>query len=362
MLRILRSRFDQITERGNEFIQKWIQRAIEADGFLLIGVYGDRGFGKSTLALNMVYSTFKALYPEKDESELWDLTLKHLVFTVEDFSNACRGPGIIKWNDGRVPILLWDDFALHTSSYAFMRGEGGKIGEFLEDFQAVREDVAVVVITCATPEMIPPKMREEPQIHIKMVKRGKGKVYVKEEEAEGRTLFDKILVWRYTITSSKVPDEWYNKYRELKRKAHEIKKKQRLIRVRNKAEELAEKIKEWEWNDKIILCGYGIIDTFDNITGFGELVIRAYVEKFRTLPPLPEGIELTNELIDYVKSERSSIENASNRFSLREEFRKKISQRKFERLGMSCGLQLHKLRTFYKLLLDHLDGYAEVMN
>lgn len=303
MLRILKSQFNHITERGNEFIQKWIRRAIEADGFLLIGVYGDRGFGKSTLALNMVHSTFKTLYPEKDDSELWDLTIKHLVFTIEDFTNACRRPDIIKWEDGRVPILLWDDFALHTSSYGFLRGEGGKIGEFLEDFQAVREDVAVVVLTCATPEMIPPKMREEPQIHIKMVKRGKGKVYVKEDEEEGRTLFDKILVWRYTISSSKVPDEWYSKYKALKKKAHEIKKKQRLIRVKEKAEELAEKIKEWEWKDELILSGYGIIDTFGNITGFGELVIRAYIEKFYRLPPLPEGIKVADIDIEEVKRE-----------------------------------------------------------
>jgi len=307
MLRILKSHFRSITERGSDEIQKWILKCVKKDGFGLILIFGDKGRGKSTLGLNIVYNTLKKLYPDYDDNVLWDQTVKHTLFTIEDFDNAPNRKDIWKWEDGRIPILLWDDFAMHTSSYGFLRGEGGKIGEFLEDFEAVREDIAVIVITCATPEMIPPKMREAPQVYIKMTERGTGKIYVKEDDKEGKTLFDKILVWKYTITSSKVPDEFYQKYRELKKKAHEIKKKQRLMRKKEKAEELAEKIKEWEWKDKLILSSYGIIDTFDNVTGFGELVIRAYVEKFGTLPPLPDGLNVNIDVnVDSSSNDASS--------------------------------------------------------
>ena len=364
MLRILKSRFSQITERGSEFIQKWIVKCVKEDGFVLILVYGDRGLGKSTLGLNIVYNSLMNLYPEYDDTTLWEKTVKHTIFTIEDFDNATNRKDILKWEDGRIPILLWDDFALHTSSYGFLRGEGDKIGEFLENFETVREDIAVIVITCATPEMIPPKMRESPQVYIKLIKRGVGKIYVKEDDKEGRTLWDKILVWRYTIKWNSAPKEYYNRYKELKRKAHEIKKMQRLLRKKEKAKELAEKITEWEWKDKTTLHGYGILDTFDNITGFGELVIRSYVKKFGRLPPLPEDI-ISN--ID--ENIGAIIENEIKRVNFAEQFSKVISQRKFEMLLRSCGIRgdTYIFRNAYRELIRYLEkngnNYpAEVMN
>jgi hypothetical protein len=294
---------------------KLIKAAIENDGFLFIGILGDKGLGKSVLTLNLAYEILKD----------WNQTLKHVIFTINDFNNVPYRKDLTRHIDGRVKVIAWDDFALHTSSYGFTkRGERDQLIDFVENFEVVREDVAVLIVNCATWEMIPPKLRDNAHIFIQMNKRGKGEIWAK---AKGWLFLRKDYKKIGEIESSKIPDDIYNRYRDMKRKAKMVKEKMALIRQKEKAKALAEELTEEELNDPELLAAYGIYDLHGNLTEFGKLVM-GYIH---------ERKEFEREL-----------------FNLAKIFRKVIPQREFERLGLDCGLQRDKLRILYKLVVQRL--------
>ncbi len=289
--------------------------AIENDGFLFIGILGDKGLGKTVLTLNLAYEILRD----------WNQTLKHVIFTINDFNNIPYRSDLERHTDGRVKVIAWDDFALHTSSYGFTkRGERDQLIDFVENFEVVREDVAVLIVNCATWEMIPPKLRDNAHVFIQMTKRGKGEIWVK---SRGWLFIRKDYKKIGEIQCEKIPDEFYNRYREMKRKAKLIKEKMALIRQKEKAKALAEELTEEELNDPELLAAYGVYDLHGNLTEFGRLVMR-YIH------------------------ERKQIEREL--FNLAKIFRKVIPQREFERLGLDCGLQRDKLRVLYKLVVQRL--------
>ena len=241
----------------------YIQNAIERDGFLFIGILGNKGFGKSVLGLNLVYNVLGD----------WDKTLRHTIFTIQDFQNIDHRDDLERHEDGRVKIVLWDDFALHTSSYGFWKSDRESLINFVEEFEIVREYVAVLVVTCATWEMIPPKLREQAHIMIQMVKRGKGEIWKK---TRGWLFLKKEYKKIGEIETTKIPDEIYNRYRQLKHKAVKVKRKMDLLKREEKAKELAEQLSEEDWQDEELLIALGIKDLHGNLTSFGEIVMKYY--------------------------------------------------------------------------------------
>ncbi len=296
-----------------------INSAIGNDGFLFIGILGDKGLGKSVAGINLLYEVLKD----------WDKTLKHIIFTINDFANLGYRKDLERHEDGRVKIILWDDFALHTSSYGFSKkGERDQLVDFIEDFEVVREEVAVLVVTAATWEMIPPKLREAAHIFINMVKRGKGEVWAKRRSwLFLKKEFKKIGV----IETEKIPEEVYNAYREMKRKAKKVKEKMSLLKQKEKAESLAEELTEEDWEDDLLLMALGIKDLHGNLTEFGKLVYRVWEDK-------------TNK-------------NGTDGFILAELFNEAISRNRFETLMRSCGIKgsRESFRVAYNELLRYLE-------
>ncbi len=242
---------------------KYIQSAIEHDGFLFIGILGDKGRGKSVTGLNLLYQVLGD----------WEKVLKHTIFTIQDFQNIPYRSDLERYIDGRVKIVLWDDFALHTSSYGFWKADRENLTNFIEEFEIVREYVAVLVVTCATWDMIPPKLREQAHIFIQMTKKGKGEIWKK---TRGWLFLRKDYKKIGEIQTEKIPNEIYNRYRQLKHKAVNVKRKMDILRREEKAKELAEKLTEEEWEDEELLIALGIKDVHGNLTEFGELVVKYY--------------------------------------------------------------------------------------
>jgi len=203
--------------------------------------------------------------------------LRHTIFTIQDFQNVADREDLERHEDGRVKILLWDDFALHTSSYGFWKkGFREDLSNFVEEFEIVREYVAVLVVTCATWDMIPPKLREQAHFFIQMVKRGKGEIWKK---TRGWLFLKKEYKKIGEIETEKIPDEIYNKYRQLKHKAVRVKRKVDVLKKEEKAKQLAEELTEEDWKDEELLIALGIKDLHGNLTGFGELVMKYYTKK-----------------------------------------------------------------------------------
>ncbi len=242
-----------------------INSAIENDGFLFIGILGDKGLGKTVLGMNLTYDILKD----------WEAVLRHIIFTITDYGNISTRHDLIRHEDGRVKVLLWDDFALHTSSYGFTKkGERDQLIDFIEDFEVVREEVAVLIVTAATWEMIPPKLRDTAHVFIQMKKRGVGEVWVKQR---GWLFLRREYKKIGEIESHKIPDEIYTKYREMKRKAKRVKEKMAIIKQKERAEKLAFDLTPEEWEDRELLTAYGILDMHGNLTEFGKLV-KKYME------------------------------------------------------------------------------------
>ncbi len=303
-----------------------IGEAIRDDGFLLIGITGERGRGKSVLGLNLLYEVLKD----------WDKVLKHTIFTIEDFQNLRHRRDLERARDGRVKIALWDDFALHTSSYGFMKGEGVKIADFIEEFEVVREYLAVLVITCATWEMVPPKIRSAPKILINMYSKGKGLILEKEEDSPASFL-KRVFRLGGKVKSQKIPDEVYQRYRMLKREAIEVKKAIMDLKREDDAARIAQSLREEDWDNHRYLKALGILDLHGNYTFFGEMVRRKWEE------------------IQAAKHELS-------RAVFRDVFRKLVSQREFERMAMAYNVKRDTARMMYKSLLDTLVVKEESKN
>ena len=252
----------------NNKLMQVINSAIENDGFLFIGILGDKGLGKTVLGMNLTFAVLKD----------WEAVLKHMVFTIMDFSNLSARKDLMRHSDGRIKVVLWDDFALHTSSYGFTKkGEREMLIDFIEDFEVVREEVAVLIVTAATWEMIPPKLRDAAHIFIHMKKRGVGEVWIKQK---GWLFLRKDYKKIGEIESQKIPDDIYSKYREMKRRAKRVKEKMAVIKQRERAEKLAMELTEEEWSDPELLMAYGILDMHGNLTEFGKLVMK-YREEFK---------------------------------------------------------------------------------
>jgi len=240
---------------------KYIRTAIEHDGFLFIGILGDKGKGKSVTGLNLLYQVLGD----------WEKVLRHTIFTIQDFQNLDHRSDLERHEDGRVKIVLWDDFALHTSSYGFWRADRENLTNFIEEFEIVREFVAVLVVTCATWDMIPPKLREQAHIFIQMTKKGKGEIWKK---TRGWLFLRKDYKKIGEIETERIPEEIYNRYRQLKHKAVKVKRKMDVLRKEERAKQLAEELSDEDWEDDELLIALGIKDLHGNLTSFGELVMK----------------------------------------------------------------------------------------
>lgn len=244
---------------------------------MFIGVTGDKGKGKTVLSFSLWHEIMKEFGHEFDFIKDCDLILNHVIFTIDDYYGLEKRD-VVKFECKgveKVCCAVWDDFGLHTSSYEFLRGEGDKIGDFVEQFEVVREKTGILIANGATWDLIPPKIRNSPNVMIDVYERGKAKIYEKKK------ILWLELVWKSLkdIEFSNIPDEFYKKYRRMKDKAIKVKRYMRLIKLEEKAKGLAEKLKPEDWENEPYLIALGVKDMFGNYTLFGELVKRFWEEK-----------------------------------------------------------------------------------
>jgi len=236
--------------------------AINNDGFLFVLIIGERGRGKSSLGLNILYH----LYGDAE------LVRRATIFTMDDYDSLvqntrCRG---LRAEDGRVKAVLWDDMGLHFSTYKwFMPHERQRLMEFVENFQSVREDVAVIIGTVVEAEMLPPKIRGTANAMIDCVKRGRAKLFT-----YSRYLWLKKWKAVGVIEWSKTEPQLYLAYKQMKRRAHRAKEKARIVSRTKLAKIYAELLRSLSDIDAELLYGLGIIDKDGNLTPFGQYVIR----------------------------------------------------------------------------------------
>ena len=255
--------YNAIRGDGWKILEDKIRSAIEEDDFLFILIIGERGRGKSTLALNIAYSIYGEI----------DLVKKAVVFSPDDYDSVVMSSkyDYLRARDGRVKALLWDDIGLHFSTYQWFTPHARqRMTEFIENFQTVREDVAVLIGTVVEVEMLPPKLRSASNYMVDCVRRGKAKLF-------GYSRYLWFRKWKVAgeIYWTKTDPELYKYYKQLKKRAHKAKEKARIVSRTKLAKIYAELLKSLsrEHIDFELLYGLGILDKDGNLTPFGEFVL-----------------------------------------------------------------------------------------
>lgn len=247
---------------GWNVLKQKIGEAISEDGFLFILIIGERGKGKSTLALNILTH----IYGDPR------LVEQAIVFTADDYDSLTQSSRYkqLRAGDGRIKAIMWDDIGLHFSTYQWFTPHARqRMIEFIENFQTVREDVAVLVGTAVEAEILPPKLRGAANLMIDCVRRGKGKVF-------GYSRYLWLRKWRVigSIEWTKTEPGLYRAYREMKRRAHRAKERARIVSRTKLAKIYAELLLSLSDIDFELLYGLGIVDKDGNLTPFGEYVLR----------------------------------------------------------------------------------------
>lgn len=248
---------------GWALLRHRIDTAINEDGFLFVIIAGERGKGKSTLALNIAMHVYNN--PE--------LVEKSLAFTLDDYEYIVDKAGELRARDGRTKLIVWDDIGVHFSTYKwFSPHQRQKMIDFLENFQSVREEVAVLIGTVVEIEMLPPKLRTAANMIVDCQRRGQGKLF-------RYTRYLWLRKWKAvgTIEWGKTEESLYKRYRELKRLAHRARRKAKLVTFSKLAKIYAEVVKTLAEQGEVdleLLYGLGIVNKDGELTEFGYLVLK----------------------------------------------------------------------------------------
>lgn len=125
------------------------------DDFMALAIWGERGAGKSTCALWLLWRAYHYLYneymatvfkrPKIPEDKLWDIVLHHCVFKPSEFMavlDEYKG-GENHWE--RCPAIYIDDAGLHLSKY-FWHEMDKK--EFVALLQVIRFKTKLMLLSC----------------------------------------------------------------------------------------------------------------------------------------------------------------------------------------------------------------------
>ncbi|RLI46923.1 hypothetical protein DRO69_02025 [Candidatus Bathyarchaeota archaeon] len=197
------------------YMDKLIRDAIRNDGWEFWCIWGVKGFGKTSLALGLSYRFYHS----------WQKVFKHLVFTDTQLRDL-----LLKQEDDpnyRVPLVVWDDPAVHMSKYKF---RDMLSVEFMEFFAGIRPRLAILIVTAPLPTSLLKGLREDYTATIFLPKRG---YYIfqrhvwQEDYRSIRPRFRKLKEQEGFFSA--IPPDVYEQYKILRHKFLVEKKYKRLM-------------------------------------------------------------------------------------------------------------------------------------
>ena len=170
----------------------------------VICVWGELGKGKTTLALQLLYSIYKD----------WDVVLKHCLFTFWEIKDALKKLVIER---ERSPMLVWDDLAVyfHRSLIQYMHPD---VRDFFSKYNFIRTYLANMILTTPSIDFVPRQLLAFMTCDVWATRRGKAD-------------FDRALVVRnfrgktktrtknydgYDVTWTKLPKDVYREYEDMR--------------------------------------------------------------------------------------------------------------------------------------------------
>lgn len=190
------------------------------DKWAFVVIWGEQRTGKSSMALWVVYYLWRMLDPNMSEEDLWNhvygccvFNLSQLIYKMKD----SREPRV--WDFAhthhRIPVVLWDDFAVHSNKAATRHELAWDL--FKGGFDALGTKVGVIIVTMSTPEQ-PTSQIEHKYTHEIVI------------PIRGRYKYDKVIWlqdyrgwqakhtkdWQQEFTFEKVPQVRFDPYDEMR--------------------------------------------------------------------------------------------------------------------------------------------------
>ena len=199
--------------------------AVKGDFFWFHCHWGLKGVEKSNAVLGFAFDLIKRLYPDWSDSKVWYWVKKLIVFDIPSYDatieEALESEIAWKTKDGfpRVPIIIWDDMGLYFSKRSGLTSDRRS---WLDEFDAVREDLAILVATMPKPDKPIKGLRDEYTHEIQWRERGYGWVEYYNygiSKKLGESKANKVLI--HGISARWIPLEVFNQYRLMKRDAKE---------------------------------------------------------------------------------------------------------------------------------------------
>jgi len=207
--------------------------AVKDDFFWFHCHWGLKGVEKSNSVLGFAHDMLHELYPNWSTSKIWTWVKKLIVFyipsydaTIEEALESEVAYGIKGFK--RVPFLIWDDMGLYFSK---RRGLTDDKRAWLDEFDAVREELAVLIGTMPKPDKPHKGLRDEYTHEIHWRSRGYAWVEYYEQSISkkaGESTVRKKLI--HGMSSTWIPEEHFLDYRLMKRDA---KDRVKMIRQMN---------------------------------------------------------------------------------------------------------------------------------
>lgn len=202
-----------------------ILAAIRNDGFESIAIIGPKGAGKSTAGLNILYAVLSVL----GYRDPWQQTLKHTIFKISEYQKLVED---YQKTGQRVPLVLWDDAALHADKFRFRETY---VQHFLAYFNAVREDCAAILFTMPDAQNVVKGLRDDfdhelfvPKVFVETgdgfdYGRGVALFYTWEKRIDYRRAFQTYRppILLHTLRYDPVPEWVKEQYRARKKQAME---------------------------------------------------------------------------------------------------------------------------------------------
>ena len=207
--------------------------AIKTDFFWFHCHWGLKGVEKSNSVLGFAFDLLKRLYPTWTADKLWYWVKKLIVFDIPSYDATIEealDSEVAYGQEGfkRVPFLIWDDMGLYFSKRRALTNDKRA---WLDEFDAVREELAILIATMPKPDKPQKGLREEYTHEIHWRKRGYGWVEYYEQSISkkaGESTVRKKLI--HGIASRWIPEKHFIDYRLMKKDA---KTRVKMIRQMN---------------------------------------------------------------------------------------------------------------------------------
>ena len=157
---------------------KDIYDAVLNDEWIFLVIWGAQRKGKSTLGLWCPYFFWRMLEPELTEDELWNRVYNSCVFNLSQLIYKLLNPVEPRvWDNKhlhhRVPVLLWDDFAVHSNKAVTQHERAWD--HFKGGFDALGTKMGVLILTMTTPEQPTSQIEHKYTHEVVITRRGEYK-------------------------------------------------------------------------------------------------------------------------------------------------------------------------------------------